>query len=353
MPVRKRGERWYFDITIRGQRYRGVIPEARTKWQAKQAEARILDEIWEGKYGDGLSRVRFSDFANEVYLAWAETNKRSAKSDRLYLKSLVRFFGNMMLGAISQIDVERYKRDRLACPVWKGRPRRPASVNRELSCLSKILRLACENGYIATTPRIKMLRENNQRIRYLSADEESQLMRVLEIKHTNLRPLVILALNTGMRLGEITSLAWKQVDFQRGLIYLTNTKTGKDRAVPMNEDCRAVFDAVRGAGGAGERIFNNLPDVSSAFWKLCRQAKIEDLRFHDLRHTFATRLADAGVDGFTIAALLGHSTIQMTARYTHPTKDRLRRAVEVLTRGESLRHISVTNAETEKKRDTA
>ena len=129
---------------------------------------------------------------------------------------------------------------------------------------------------------------------------------------------------------------WRNVDFLRGVIHVTNTKTGRDRDVPMNSKVRSLLLDLQRQGKEEEFVFwnqktgVNLMDVKHAFNGACEDAGIDDFRFHDLRHTAGTRLADAGADAFTIAEILGHATLQMTKRYTHATDERKRRAVEAL-----------------------
>jgi integrase len=135
-------------------------------------------------------------------------------------------------------------------------------------------------------------------------------------------------LHTGIRLGEIVSFRWNQVDFARGLILVKGTKTGRNRTVPMNSVVRETL-ATLDRSDDGDSIFD-INDVKRSFSYPCEKAGIVDFRFHDLRHTAATRLADRGADAFQIAALLGHTTIQMSARYTHATSEGLRRAVASL-----------------------
>lgn len=339
---------------MRGVRYRGAIPEARTKYQAEQAEARIRDSVFDGKYGQAQTKTKFADFAQGVYLPWAKASKRTGQSDGPHVRTLIEFFGNTALVNISQIAIEKFKRGRASTFTRRGTQRSPASVNRELACLSKLLSLARDNAYLKEVPRIKLLREDNQRVRYLTDEEEARLLSYLSNSRTYLRPLVILAMNTGMRRGEITSLTWQRVDFQRNCIYVTNTKNGRGRTIPMNEQTRSVLTGSRDTGGDAVDVFASLPHISISFTKACRKARIEDFHFHDLRHTFATRLADSGVDVVTIAALLGHITIHMATRYTHPTDERNRRAIQALSGyGKNVRQIRVTSEENEVKQSIA
>jgi integrase len=166
-------------------------------------------------------------------------------------------------------------------------------------------------------------------------EEEERLMAALTGRKAHLRPLVILAINTGMRRGELFNLTWEKVDFTRNVIYVSNTKSRKDRVVPMNQTVRD--ELIRMSEQAdGEFVFVskrtglNLTETKKGFNAACQDAGIKNFRFHDLRHTAGTRLADAGADAFTIKEILGHSSIQTSAIYVHATDEGKRRAVEAL-----------------------
>jgi integrase len=243
---------------------------------------------------------------------------------------LIEYFGKQRMDEIAPFQIERFKHQRRAGKTWRGSQRTPASVNRELEVLSRIFSIAIDNGMNIQNPcrKVRLLRMDNQRNRYLSEDEETRLMAILVGRRAHLRPVVILALHTGMRRGEILSLRWNQIDFGRGLILVQRTETGRDRIIPMNSTVRETLAAIR-QQAEGHQVFP-INDVKRSFSYACVKAKIADFRFHDLRHTAATRLADRGADAFQIAAILGHSSIQMTARYTHATSDGLRRVMESL-----------------------
>lgn len=147
----------------------------------------------------------------------------------------------------------------------------------------------------------------------------------------HLRPIIVLAVNTGMRRGDLLGLTWLCVDFERGLIFVPNHKAGDGRGhwLPMNSAVRAELVALSLQKREDQQVFG-VSDIKTTWKTAKRLAGIEGLRLHDLRHTAATRLADAGCDAFTIAAILGHSSIQMSARYTHASDDRKRRALEAI-----------------------
>jgi integrase len=149
----------------------------------------------------------------------------------------------------------------------------------------------------------------------------------------HLRPILILALNTGMRRGEILTLRWSQVDFARGLIHLVRTKSGKNRLVPINTVVREELLKIRSHSSSewlfpGSGTNKGITDVKKAFAGVCRDAGIVDLHFHDLRHTAAIRMAETGAEPTTIKDILGHSDLRMTDRYTHAVEARKRAALE-------------------------
>lgn len=337
MAVRKRGKVWYYDFMIKGIRYREAVPEARNKWQAEQAEAKARLEVFQGKYGKPTGTHSLSEFARKVYLPWAKDNKRSWRSDVSRVEAIVQYFENKSFREVSPLLIEKFKRDRGLSETVRGYKRSPASVNRELECLSRIFNMAIDNGYAETNPcqKVKKLRMDNRRNRYLSPDEESRLLAGLNGRWTYLYPIIVLALNTGMRRGEILGLKWSCVDFQRSIMHVVNTKTEQDREVPINAAVRQALLGLHGLSeceyvfvnpGTGEKRV----DIKKGFAAICRESGISNFRFHDLRHTAATRMADAGIDAFTIAEILGHTTMQMTRRYTHALNENKRRAVESL-----------------------
>jgi integrase len=256
----------------------------------------------------------------------------------LNCKVLCQCFGGKSFIQISPLLVEKFKRERRDSVTRYGRQRRPASVNRELATLSRIFSLAIDNGILVSNPcrKVRKLRENNERKRYLTFEEETRLMAALTGLRFHIKPLVTVAIHTGMRKGELLNLRWEHVDFVRGIIHITNTKTDRNRDVPMNSEVREIMLGLQPETTEGY-VFRNpktggkLIDVKKAFNSAVREAGISDFKFHDLRHTAGTRLADAGADAFVIAEVLGHASLQMTKRYTHATDERKRKALEALT----------------------
>lgn len=197
--------------------------------------------------------------------------------------------------------------------------------------------MAVDFEMVKTNPlrKVKPLTVDNKRERVLTGDEEAHLMKALETRNPEARRAAIIALNTGMRRGEILKLRWSYVDDAKGVITLPKsiTKAGKEREVPINAKVRELLAEMRSFPlGEGDYLFHHrkgdiLSDKKGAFHAALREAEIEDFHFHDLRHTFASRLPP---DPYLRRDLLGHATVDMSAHYSHTSVEERRRAVENL-----------------------
>ena len=182
--------------------------------------------------------------------------------------------------------------------------------------------LAIDNGELTENPlrKVPKLKEDNNIIRYLKDDEEDRLYACIDNNAPFLRPIVTTALQTGMRRGEIFDMQWKNIDFNTRLINLLNTKNGSKRDIPMSDE---LYATLKSMPKVSEYVFinpqTNAPyvDIKKSFDKVRKIAEIKDFRFHDLRHTFATRMVVAGVDFLTLMELLGHKNVKTTMRYAH------------------------------------
>jgi len=358
MTIRKRGSRYHYDFMIRRQRYRGAIPEARTKAEAEQAETKVKNKVYERKYGKVSASRQFGEFVNTTYLPWARANKRSSRDDELHATVFSRHFGKKGLNEIDQQMIEEFKVKRMRSITRYGRTRRPASVNRELAILSGIFRMAVDYEEIAQNPcrKVNSLPENNQRTRHLSFDEEDRLFSKLTGDREYLRTLVTVAIYAGPRRGELLRLRWSNVDFDLNTINFKETKTNKDRSVPMEPIVREALLELRDSAGDVEYVFVNpdtktkYTDIKKSFSAACGEAKVTGFTFHDLRHTFGTRLADAGVDVVKIKELMGHASIATTRRYIHATDQGKRGAITVLSEYREQRQKRLHKVVTKEKR---
>ena len=224
------------EFRLRGHYIKAAIPEARTKAEAEQVQTHIKRAIFDDKYNRAAGNKDFTEFVDEVFVPWAKASKRSWQDDEERARPLKAFFEGKRLRDITPMLIEKYKQQRLNTDTLHKRKRSPATVNRELQVLSKVYSMADDNGLVETNPmrRVHRLREALARERYLTDDEENQLFAILVGRRAHIRPIVV-ALQTGMRQGEILGLTWKNVDFEQKTIYVAHTKTGRPRKLPMNE----------------------------------------------------------------------------------------------------------------------
>jgi integrase len=180
--------------------------------------------------------------------------------------------------------------------------------------------------------KVKLLRED-RRLRYLESKEQCQAL--IDSCDSHLRPIVIMALNTGLRKGNVLNLKWSNIDLKNGFILVDMTKNGERLEIPINETLRQTLQNLprrldNGYLFYGPKTDKPYPDVKRSFSSACRKAGITNFHFHDLRHTFASHLIMAGIDLTTVKELLGHKDIKMTLRYAHLAPSHKVRAVEIL-----------------------
>lgn len=237
-------------------------------------------------------------------------------------------FSGKHLSEITPQLIEHYKSARI-------KEVSPATVNRELTCLKSMFNKAIAWNEFNDNPvrKVKMLKENNIRLRYL---EKEEIKRLLDACAPHLKPIVTVALYTGMRRGEIFGLKWQNIDFKNDVIYLLDTKNGERREVLFSETVKKALIAVP-KHPESPYVFcykNGKPytSVKKSFHTALKKCGIISFRFHDLRHTYCSQLAMNGVDLKTIQELIGHKTIEMTMRYSHLSPSHKRRAINLLDR---------------------
>jgi len=325
--------RWYADYQDNGKRVREVVKNAQSRAEAVLYLQEKVAEAFNNVHGTCREKkpIKFTELADCYIQDYAKLNKRTWKNDRCCINAHLKpFFGEMQLNEITPLFIEKYRAKRLKTGVTKS------TVNRELAIMKKMFNLSIDWKLATENPvkKVKFFSEkDNLKERILTKEEEDRLL-VASAEH--LKPILIAALNTGMRLGEILSLKWGQIDFEKELVRVEKTKSGKIRYVNINSVLSKTLENLKAENGEGEFLFTNpetgqpLKDVKTAFKSACRRANIKNLRFHDLRHTFASRLVESGVDLITVKELLGHSTVKITERYTHPNQSLKKEAVELL-----------------------
>jgi integrase len=195
----------------------------------------------------------------------------------------------------------------------------PGSLCREINLLHAVLESVRRRVGLIDNPvsHVRRPQVNDERSRRLSADEEAALLAALDkTRNPWLKPLVIVALETAMRRGELLSLRWQHVDLAARTAHLPNTKNGRGRTVPLPTRAAATLEALpRDIGGAVFPL--SLDSFKHAWTRTVARAKLEDFHFHDLRHEATTRLAERGWNVLELAAVTGHSDLQMLKRYTN------------------------------------
>ncbi len=299
---------------------------------AKTLLIKRMNAVKEGKAPQikKIANYSFTELA-EVYLEWINGRHLSAGNKKYTIRQLVNRFNTLPLRRFTTLVVEQYQTDLI-----NGKLKN-ATVNKYMSILKGMFSKAVdwemvEEETLKRVRKIKHLPED-KRLRFISKEECKELINASD---PHLRPIVITALNTGMRKEEILSLQWeKHIDLKHGFILLDKTKNGERREIPINETLRAVLQGIIRrmdvpyvfyAPKTGERY----KDIKKSFATALRRARILDFKFHDCRHTFASHLVMAGVDLTTVSRLLGHKDIKMTLRYSHLAPAHLRNAVNVL-----------------------
>lgn len=211
----------------------------------------------------------------------------------------------------------------------------PQTVKHVLALVRRIVNSAIhEKAWAGPNPVGKgtIPKVSNTRLRFLSQGEAQAL---IEACNARLKPIVITALSTGMRRGEILSLTWRQIDLEHGFIFVEKTKSGKRREIPISAILKETLTALPRDPSVPWVFYNPstkkpLQDVKRSFASALETAKIKDFHFHDLRHTFASHLVMGGTPLATVSQLLGHSDISMTMRYAHLSPSHQAGAVESL-----------------------
>ena len=334
MHLYKRGNIWWVDFTIRGQRIRKSLGTS-NKRLAKEKAEKLYEEIYRRK--SGLIRdIRLSQMI-KLFIAWAKLNKKSWAHDVSRLKKILSILGDQELSEIKPLHIEHLK------AVLKQEGKSKATINRYLAVLSTLFNKAIVwEKFEGPNPiqRIKKYKEDH--IKHVFSVDE--LMRILEAAwevsqdpapNSKLQPyiyhIVLLAAFTGMRANEIINLQWN--DWKESFFLIRNTKSGHHRIVPVPDFVAKeisklpkrspyIFDYTQ----SERRVSDSLKYV----WrKIKKMAKVQG-RFHDLRHTFATMMLHAGADIVTVKEILGHSDIKVTQVYTHTDFMKMKDAMERL-----------------------
>jgi integrase len=338
-------------LTFRGKQIRKST-ETGDKKLAKRIYHKILGEIAEGKWFERLpgEKKSFKEMM-EKYLKEHSARNKTLKShdrDKELANHLLGSFGDSILTEITPRSISEYKVKR------RDEGASPRTINYELALMSHAFNLAIKEWeWLKDNPVSRVSREkvNNMRERWLTFEEEGKL---LDASPKWLQELIIFSLETGLRQGETLNLQWPQVDlFRRTITILEQKNRGKD-TIPLNERALEVLKAkARIRHIKTNYVFHNnnrnrigVSNLLRAFYSATKKSKLKGFRWHDLRHTFATRLIQAGVDLYSVQKLGRWKNIQMVMRYAHHYPESLRAGVEALNK--VRQQISTNLAQSEK-----
>lgn len=367
--IYRRGKVWWIRYSADGKQIRestGSYLKADAEYLLACRTKAAAEGVAIVANGRRSTNATIADLADK-YLIFI-CGQKSAATKQAFIREIKEEFGAVKANALTLSAVENWQARLLSEPrrarklEAPGADQRPplasASVNRRLACLKHMLTKGRDWELIGQDTldrlrRVKLPKEENRRSRFLSVAE---CQRLIAAAGPHLKPILIFALNTGCRKGEILGLTWDRVDLRHGFIYLDKTKAGEPRQIPINATLRETLSGLVRRVDSPLVFFNPKPldkqkpngqeaaaepkpaalgrwhGLKRSFATACRKAKLLDFRFHDLRHTFASQLVMAGVDLTTVSRLLGHASLTMTLRYSHLAPDHLKGAVDVLSR---------------------
>ena len=338
MNIYKRGQVYWCKFIIDGKLYR---------YSCKTKDKNIAQEIASAIHAD-MIRDRFNIpsknkavyIFKEVYKEYIENQSVNIKTDErreIAAKHFLPVFQDMDINNISQVDIEKYqlKRKLEVITMSKNIGKRESeinfrSVNYEITILQHFFNFCIKRVIIDKNPAagIKKLNELS-RLKTLSDDDINKLIAGTTNKLT--KDLITFLIYTGCRKGEALNLKWDDVDLQNNVIAIKGTKTKYDRYIPISKPLKELLSGINKIQGC-LYVFNingaKIGDFKKSFHTACRNAGLKDLRIHDLRHVFASKMVMNGTSLYITGELLGHRTTQMTKRYSHLVPDTLKKAVD-------------------------
>jgi len=335
MGLYKRGTVWWMSFTHQGQQYRRST-ETEDRKLAQRIFDKLKGEIAEGKWFERLpgGNYTFTDLIEKYLKEYSATHKASSSHvrDKSLAAHLLEVFGDQYLLDITPAMISAYKVRR------RKEGASPRTVNYELTLMSHAFTLAIKEWeWLSNNPVKKVKKERLPKPieRWLSPDEEERLLTKSPVW---LREIIIFAISTGLRESELLDLKWSQVDTKRKTVTIFDQKNRDIDTLPLNEKawsvlmdrmkhrtahCDFIFPSARNT-----RIGNR--NLLRAFYKAMEEAGIQNFRFHDLRHTFATRLVQNEVDLYAVQKLGRWKNVSMVQRYGHHNTESLRSAISVL-----------------------
>jgi integrase len=335
MGLYKRGQAWWMRFTYNGKQIRRPT-ETTDKKLAERIYNKVMGQIAEGKWFEKPigSDKTVRDLLNKYLAEYSARNNtpKTQERDKITVKTFNRFFGDVTLTAISPKDIASYKELRRREGIA------PSTINRELGLLGHAFNLAVKEWeWIDVNPvaRVSRDRVDNKIERWVTFEEQEKL---LAVSPRWLQEIILFAVNTGWRRSEILALTWDKVDLSKKTLTILEQKNKGRDTQPFNEQVLTLLSARKKVRSINSNLvfYNekgkllNEKYVSKAFRRAVKKAEIHPCRFHDLRHTFGTRLVHAGVDLYKVQKLMRHKSPVMTQRYAHHCAESLRDGVDVL-----------------------
>jgi integrase len=343
---------WIAEGRVESVPYKKALPRetVKTAEQARAQDDEIRSQIRSGDYV--ARKTGFSDFVDQVYLPYCQTNLASYKTKVLETNSLKRFFKNRLINTITLSTCEEYKRwrkaQRVRCqkcendiphacdaPLVKN-----ATVNCDLGTLFSIFDLAVADRKLKSNPMafVPRLEVAEPRERFLSDDEKRRLLAALKEKF-QLYCIVVIALLAGWRKQQILHLRKTDLAYGEQKVWTSKSKKKPKRKIVVGDAVWTLLTAL--AEVREDWLFlnpsgNRLVEFNYIWWKALDRAGITDFRFHDLRHSFATSLLENDVREFAIQHALNHSRIQTTQGYAHVQDEHLKRGLDRISEGLDL-----------------
>ena len=354
LRIQRSGHEMVWCQYARGKRSKVGDPRVMTLERIAYLSRDCLNEVHD--FGDPLKRdlrkSTLGGFIESTYTPWLRANRRRADKTLSDLQRCFRRLYDKKLTDITRGDLDRYVSSR------REEGRSGATIVRDLNNLRSVIRRALDGGYLRDNPFARWEKpkaEDNGKTRYLDAEEERRLRVALIERDDKMRqerisandwrrereydllpefsekeypdhltPMVLVSLNTGLRYGELAGLEWSSIDFKAKVLTVTGktAKGAKTRHIPLNAEAFDVLTRWKGQGSGKGLVFVNgegerIASVKTAWGKLLEDAEISDFRWHDLRHTFASKLVQRGVDLVVVRDLLGHGDFALTLRYAH------------------------------------
>ena len=336
MALFKRGRTWWMSFTYQGQQTQKSTG-VKDRKLAEKIYCKIMTQIAEGKWFERLpgDEKTFKEMMDRYMTEHSIPNKKSWQRDRDSLTHIFPVFGELTLPEITSPRISEYKSHR------RLEGAAPATINKELALMKHAFTLAIKEWEWARenpVKNVRMEKEPPPRDRWLTYEEEGRLLSVCPAW---LKEIIIFAIETGARRGEILSLTWNEVNLPGRLATILGQKTAVNRSIPLTQrvfeilktrgrsrsKVRSIYEDLVFTYPEGKRV--DISDLRLAFQGALRKAGIQGFRFHDLRHSFASRWAQAGIDTYTIQTLMGHKSFSTTQRYAHHNSQSLRRGMRL------------------------